>query len=101
MVKLRNLASAAIEIARVKVPLANMRSSALLCITDAKTCFEREDYGHAISRARDSLYYSIGKSRAEALIPAPVCDNCEGYTDVDAARRSPSEVIVDADLCRC
>ena len=53
------------------------RSSAELCLADARACFAKADYEHANSRALASLSYSVGclhwawREAVDALVEKP------------------------------
>lgn len=55
-------AQQAIELAEKHVAQAQMRSSAQLCIDDAKRCLAAGKDNYAVMRALESLAYSVGKS---------------------------------------
>jgi len=58
-----NEATAAATIAIATANVANgapMQSSAVLCLSDARSCLSRGDFGSANSRALASLSYSVG-----------------------------------------
>ena len=48
--------------------LASMQRNAERCLDDARTCFNRGDFKSARSRARDSLLFSVGLTRADQIL---------------------------------